>query len=257
MPIDAPHVRPGIPFVGVDFSAYAMEEVIALLQARRETSGFFTVVTPNVQHIVMLNRPAGDAGLRAYREAYDASDLRLCDSRILALLARLCGLHLPVVPGSDLTAALFASVFKAGDRVAIIGGHAQTLNRLEMHFPGPDYIQHVPPFGLLANPAAMQAAADFVRETGAAFTLFAVGSPQSEILAHRCAQSGAIRGVGLSIGASIDFLVGDQIRAPRYVQRLGLEWAHRLLSDPRRLWRRYLVEGPKIFLITARWAMRR
>jgi N-acetylglucosaminyldiphosphoundecaprenol N-acetyl-beta-D-mannosaminyltransferase len=64
---------------------------------------------------------------------------------------------------------------------------------------------------------------------------------------------GASRGVGLCIGASVDFVLGDRPRAPRWVQRLNLEWAFRLASEPARLWRRYLVEGPRIFLLFWRW----
>ena len=51
------------------------------------------------------------------------------------------------------------------------------------------------------------------------------------------------------VGAAVDFLSGTTARAPESVQRLGLEWLHRLLSEPRRLWRRYLIDGPKIFLL--------
>jgi UDP-N-acetyl-D-mannosaminuronic acid transferase (WecB/TagA/CpsF family) len=56
------------------------------------------------------------------------------------------------------------------------------------------------------------------------------------------------------VGAGLEFLTGRQKRAPRFARALGLEWAHRLLSDPRRMWRRYLLEGPRIFLLTYRWA---
>ena len=56
----------------------------------------------------------------------------------------------------------------------------------------------------------------------------------------------------LCVGASIDFLTGKQKRAPRAMQRTGLEWPHRLASDPSRMWRRYLVRGPGIFRLAAR-----
>jgi exopolysaccharide biosynthesis WecB/TagA/CpsF family protein len=59
----------------------------------------------------------------------------------------------------------------------------------------------------------------------------------------------------LCIGASIDFLTGKQRRAPLWVQKAGLEWLHRLLSDPRRLTSRYLIECPRIFYLI--WAKRR
>ena len=69
----------------------------------------------------------------------------------------------------------------------------------------------------------------------------------------RIAEAGDATGCGLCIGASLDFITGRQRRAPRVVQRLGLEWAHRLASQPGRLWRRYLVDGPKIFRLARRW----
>lgn len=61
------------------------------------------------------------------------------------------------------------------------------------------------------------------------------------------------KGTALCIGASLEFLTGQLKRAPRLAQKLYLEWAHRLLSEPRRMWRRYLIEGPKIFLLAYRW----
>jgi N-acetylglucosaminyldiphosphoundecaprenol N-acetyl-beta-D-mannosaminyltransferase len=60
--------------------------------------------------------------------------------------------------------------------------------------------------------------------------------------------------VGLCIGASVEFLSGAKRRAPRWMQRAGLEWLYRLLSEPRRLWRRYLVKGPRVFKLW--WAGR-
>ena len=59
-------------------------------------------------------------------------------------------------------------------------------------------------------------------------------------------------GMALCIGASLDFITERQRRAPRVMQRLSIEWVHRLASDPKRMWRRYLLEGPRIFLLAAR-----
>jgi exopolysaccharide biosynthesis WecB/TagA/CpsF family protein len=73
--------------------------------------------------------------------------------------------------------------------------------------------------------------------------------PQQEILAGHIADQPQARGVGLCIGASIDFLTGQQRRAPVWVQKAGLEWLYRLLSDPRRLASRYLIECPRIFFL--------
>lgn len=257
MPIDRIGTPKAVLFLDLDFSALSFAEALVEISSCAARPGFAYVVTPNVDHVVKLNRKNEDQITIAFRSAYDAAALRLCDSRVLARLALLFGIRMPVVPGSDLTAALFDHVIGAGDRVAIIGGAPDTIARLRALYPAPEYLQHVPPMGMLANPAAMNLAADFVTDSGTDYVLFCVGAPQSEILAHRCALRGATNGVGLCIGASIDFLLSDQRRAPRWIQRAGFEWAYRLSSNPSRLWRRYLVEGPRIFLIAARWGWAR
>jgi len=113
----------------------------------------------------------------------------------------------------------------------------------------------MPPMGLLTNAAAMAAAVRFVVESAADVTLFAIGAPQSEKLAALCKAEPGSRGIGLCIGASINFVLGRVPRAPRWIQRMGMEWAFRLASEPKRLWRRYLVEGPRVFAIY--WRRRR
>ena len=99
--------------------------------------------------------------------------------------------------------------------------------------------------GFIDDPAERQRAVRFVVEAGARFTFLAVGSPRQELIAHDVMTTGEASGIGLCIGASIEFLTGTQQRAPAVLQRLHLEWLFRLLSDPR-LWRRYLLEGPAI-----------
>ena len=263
MPIElyetrAPLMKDWAEFLGLHISTLPRSAVIERLTDLAQRGSFAFVVTPNVDHVMKLDREAKRAGDHPFTQAYGAAALRLCDSRILARIARFYGLSFPVVTGSDLTEALFRTAFSADHSVAIIGGDQQTLAQLAHLFPDPTYHHHAPPMGLLNNPAAMEAVVDFVCTAGADFTLFAIGAPQSEIIAAKCLQrpnaagSGA-RGVGLCIGASIDFLLGQQVRAPKWVQRAGFEWAFRLIQSPKRLWRRYLVEGPRIFWLAAQW----
>ncbi|MBW6526688.1 WecB/TagA/CpsF family glycosyltransferase [Sphingomonas sp. RHCKR7] len=241
-------------FLGLRFDPLDTDAAVTWLRAARADSPFAYVVTPNVDHIVRLDaagreEPTGAALWRAY----EGAALTLCDSRVLARLARWCGVTLPVAPGSDLTVRLFDEVARPGDRIAIIGGDSTLLAALRERFAALDIVQHVPPMGLLRDAAALEAAAAFGRDSRARFLLLAVGSPQQEIVAARIAALAGAGGVALCIGASLDFIVGRQRRAPRLVQRLGLEWAHRLASQPRRLWRRYLVEGPRIFRLARSW----
>jgi len=237
-------------FVGIAFDPMTMTMTEAWLSERAPEAPFAFVITPNVDHVVKLDAAPPDAEIR---KAYAAAALRLCDSRIVAKLARMRGVDLPVVPGSDLTAHLVTRIARPGDRICLIGGDAAMLGELRVLRPDLDIVQHVPPMGMLRKPEAMAEATAFVRDAKARFTLLAVAMPQQEILALRVAQAGGAVGVGLCIGASLDFLTGRKARAPLWMQKASLEWLHRLLSEPGRLWRRYLIEGPRIFVLTMRW----
>lgn len=239
-------------FAGVDFSDLCLRDAVAMIAAADAHHDFITIVTPNVDHIVRLDRLRGTATGERYEKAVRNADLCLCDSRVLARLAQLRGVHLSVAPGSDLTAAIFADHLKPGDRIAIVGGDHRTAVDLAAFAPGVEIIQHVPPMGMIDDRPAIDAAAHFICAADSRFIFVAVGSPQGEILLHRARELGARRGIALSIGASIDFLTGRQSRAPRFIQTIGFEWAHRLLTEPTRLWRRYLVDGPRIFAIALR-----
>jgi N-acetylglucosaminyldiphosphoundecaprenol N-acetyl-beta-D-mannosaminyltransferase len=252
MPIEQAKTR----FAGVDFTNLRWDNMIARIIDATAEPRFTTIVTPNVDHIVRMDQwgimPPGPD----YRAAIQDADFCLCDSRILVRLAAMRGIAIHLAPGSDLTAALFTHHLKLGDRIAIVGGGDQSIAALDKAYPGLIITQHIPPMAMLGNEKAMDAAARFIVAARCKFIFVAVGCPQGEILLHRARQLGARAGVALSIGASIDFLTGQQIRAPRWMQTLGLEWAHRLLSDPKRMWRRYLVDGPRIFAIVWRWGHR-
>ncbi|MDX3883576.1 WecB/TagA/CpsF family glycosyltransferase [Edaphosphingomonas haloaromaticamans] len=248
MPTDPAAVQ---RYLDVDFDRRGMEELVSALADRPADAPFAYVVTPNVDHVIRLHGEGRDERLA---EAYAHALARPCDSRILARLAALEGIRLAVAPGSDLTARLLAAV-RPGDRIAIIGGDGETAGQVAPLVPGAEIVQHVPPMGLRTNKAALAEAAAFVAAAKARFVFLAVGCPQQEYLALEIARRGDATGLGLCIGASIDFLTGRARRAPRWMQRAGLEWSYRLLSEPRRLWRRYLVEGPRIFRIA--WRARR
>lgn len=237
-------------FLGISFDRIDLAETEAWLVGRPTDAPFAFVITPNVDHVVKLDAAPADAEIR---NAYAAAALRLCDSRIIAKLARMRGISLPVVPGSDLTAYLVMRIAQAGDRLCLIGGDTAMLDELRALRSDLDILQHVPPMGMLKKPDAMSEAEAFVRDARARFTLLAVAMPQQEILALRVAKAGGAVGIGLCVGASLDFLTGRKARAPLWMRKASLEWLHRLLSEPRRLWRRYLIEGPRIFLLTMRW----
>lgn len=240
-----------VRLLGLDFAALTADQVLAMLAARPAAAPFAYLVTPNADHLVRLAREPGRYG-PLYRDAA----WRLLDSRVVARAARGFGLAAPpVVPGSDLTARLFAELVRPDDRIAMLGGSAATAAALRRRFGLRALLHHEPPMGFDADPAAFAAAVAFVAGAGARFTFLSVGSPRQEMVARAVLAAGGATGTALCVGASLLFLSGEERRAPQVVQKAGLEWAWRLAQDPRRLARRYLVEDPAILALL--WRERR
>jgi exopolysaccharide biosynthesis WecB/TagA/CpsF family protein len=204
---------------------------------------FGFVVTPNVDHIIRCHEDA------AFRSRYASADFALLDSRFAARLLRLVkGLRLPVCTGSDLTDALFRKVIAPEDRIVLIGGSPEQALQLAARFGLRNVRHHNPPMGFIRDPAAVEHCLTCIEQASPfRFCFLAVGSPQQETLATLLRQRGIARGLAFCVGASLNFLTGDERRAPLWMQRVSLEWLYRLARDPRRLWVRYLVRGPRIF----------
>ncbi|WP_371309533.1 WecB/TagA/CpsF family glycosyltransferase [Hyphomonas sp.] len=234
-------------FLGLDFQPMTTAEATRFLAETASAGAPFTyVVTPNVDHRIRLEREP------ELRPLYDAAGLLLNDSRILELLARRDGIDLPASPGADIVEALFAGVIRPDETVTIVGGDAALEAALKARYGLTDLRRHEPPFGMRKNPDAIAAAAAFLAANPARFHFLCVGSPQQEMVAHAALELGTATGVGLCCGASLDFLSGKTDRAPAWMRQARLEWLHRLGSEPGRLARRYLVEGPAIFRIWRR-----
>lgn len=239
-------------FLDIPIAQLSFDQAVDAVISGADEEAFSFVVTPNVDHMVRLHNDRGNVTDTAFADAYAAAGLVFCDSRVLRLLGKLSGIRLPVVTGSDLTRVMIEDNRVIGRAIAIVGGSPTLLDAIAHHVAGVHFTQHRPPMNVLHDEAAMVRIEQFVAEQRADIVLFAMGAPHSEIAAHRCLREGRSRGIGLCIGASLEFIIGEKRRAPRWIQRIGMEWAFRLVSEPRRLWRRYLVDGPRIFLIWAR-----
>jgi exopolysaccharide biosynthesis WecB/TagA/CpsF family protein len=95
--------------------------------------------------------------------------------------------------------------------------------------------------GMIHKPEAVAAAIDYIAAHPARFVFVAMGPPQSEQFCQRVIADGRSSGVGLCIGSSFAVLTGHSDPAPDWMERGGLVWAYRLLTEPKRLWKRYLV----------------
>lgn len=258
-----------IHFLGLDLADLDTAAAGAMIAARPPGAPFAYIVTPNAQHFVLLDRErkALARATQSYpmakspgrlTDAYNHAWLRLSDSQVVRLLARLFhGLRLPLAAGSDLTAWLFANVIKPNDTITVIGGDAELERRLRAQFHLTRLSLHAPPMGYINNQEAVAACVDFVRAHPARFIFLATGAPQSEYLARRLSQERGITGVGLCIGGSLLFITGITTRAPVIFRRLGLEWLHRVLSNPRRFVRRLFVDSVPVIPMVMRDAFSR
>jgi N-acetylglucosaminyldiphosphoundecaprenol N-acetyl-beta-D-mannosaminyltransferase len=197
------------------------------------------VVTPNVDHLVLLRH---DQALQA---AYRHASLVVADGWPLVAVSRWVGRPIPQrVAGSDLVPALLAAagprrplhVFLLG---AAPGVAPRAAERIESSWP------HVrvsgtysPPLGFQRDPGENQTILDRIAAAQPDVLVVGLGAPKQELWVHAHHRQLCTR-VAICAGATIDFLAGERRRAPRWVQRIGMEWCHRMLGDPRRLVRRY------------------
>jgi exopolysaccharide biosynthesis WecB/TagA/CpsF family protein len=204
---------------------------------------FGYVVTPNVDHLIRFHDDA------AFRALYADAEYVLLDSQFLAHVFRVSkGVRVRVCTGSDLTAQLFNGVIVPDDRVVLIGCTDEQARMLADRYGLKAFVHYNPPMGFIHDPEAVEACVRFVEaHSPFRFCFFAVGAPQQEALAQALKSRGIARGMALCIGASVNFLTGVERRAPRWMQRIGMEWLFRLANDPARLAKRYLVRGPRVF----------
>ncbi|MDO8595765.1 MAG: WecB/TagA/CpsF family glycosyltransferase, partial [Sulfuricaulis sp.] len=201
------------------------------------------VVTPNADHLIRLHEDA------AFRAHYAAASYILLDSRFLARVLRLIkGIRLPVCTGSDLTAKLFSDAISPEDPLVLIGGSDKQARQLRERYGLRRLVHFNPPMGFIHDPEAVETCLRFIEaHSPFRFCLLAIGAPQQEAIAQQLKARGIARGLALCIGASINFLTGDERRAPLWMQHGGMEWLFRLLQSPARMAKRYLVRGPRVF----------
>lgn len=217
------------------------------IAGRPAEAAFAYVVTPNVDHIVRADRDA-----KHIVPLYEHSWLSLCDSQVLRLAWWLVGVDLPLTAGADLTKTLLEEVVDKNDPVSVVGASERTIDRMRQRYGLRRVYHYIPPMGFIADQIEITRCVDFVVSHPARFVFFAVGSPQQEKVAFTLSHVGEATGLGLCIGAALDFAVGILPRAPWWVQRCGFEWLHRLSHEPRRLSRRYLVDDIAIAPILVR-----
>lgn len=213
------------------------DHLLQEIAARFDRREGFALATANLDHLVKLRSDM------AFRNAYDAQDFVVVDGNPLVWMSRLAGDPVDLIPGADTVVPLAELAARHAVPVALVGstdaalqGAAEALCR---RVPGLEVVARIaPPMGF--DPAGPGGAAVFaeLEASGARLAFLALGAPKQEILAARGRDAAPEIGFA-SIGAGLDFLAGTQVRAPRLMRRLSLEWLWRMGTNPRRLAVRY------------------
>jgi len=237
--------EPGADVLGVRIDAVSLENCVErMIQWARHGESRF-VCACNVHTIVSARMDA------EFARVIGSADLRVPDGAPVAWRLRSRGYpRQRRVSGPDVMLRCCARAAETAVPVFLFGSTEATLARLAARlrerFPALRVAGGLAPPFRESTPAEEAHMMRTIAESGARIVFVALGCPKQEawMRAHR----GAVRGVMLGAGAAFDFLAGTQPRAPRWMQAAGLEWLHRLCSEPRRLWRRYLVTNT-LFLV--------
>lgn len=239
-----PSVDPPVVLIeGIPFAALRMKEVVHWI-IRRHTQGYGGwVVTPNID---ILRRLVTDASFRALVNS--KTTLYTADGAPIVWLSHLLGRPLPErVAGSDLFVDLVCEAAKEGKSVYFLGGTpgvaeiaAGLLQQKNPALRVAGY--HAPPFGFENNGDEMSRIRQLLIDTRPDIIFVGLGSPKQEKLIALLREL-LPNSWWLGTGVSFSFVAGDVKRAPVWMRKVGLEWFHRVVQEPKRLFKRYFLIG--------------
>ena len=233
-----------IDILGCPFDAVSFDEAVDCIREHVLKGHRLQVVPGNIDFVMKARRDP------VFRDQLWRADLIIADGVPVVWAASLLGTPLKGrVSGTDIVVSCAQVSEDTGCPVAMIGGMPgvakRAADKMRETYPGANIFDIVTPFpiGDSENEILVQE----IRKVNAQIVLVALGAPRQERwIQSNLEACGAA--VGIGIGSAFDIIAGDQPRAPRWMKDNGLEWFHRLLLDPKRLGKRYLLEdSPFIF----------
>lgn len=208
------------------------------------------VFTPNVDHLIKLQKDP------EFLQAYNFSDYIVCDSQIIIYASRFLGTPIKEkISGSDLLPDFYnyhrknenIKVFLLGAGEGIACKAQDEIN----HKVGRKIIvaTYSPPFGFEKNEQECQKIVNMINNSEASVLVIGLGAPKQEKWVYKYKNQLLNIKIFMALGATIDFEAGNMKRAPKWMRKVGLEWLFRLLCEPKRLWKRYLIEDIRFFLL--------
>jgi len=245
--ISASAVLPTVELHGTRFHALTEQQTVGFIldSSRRREGGW--IVTANLDHLRRLVHEPD------YRTLCEPAKLMVADGMPLVWASRLQGTPLPErVAGSSLIWTLTEEAARNDRSIFLLGGAPGTADRaastFRQRFPTVRIAgSHCPEYGFENNPSAIRDLTEQIRAAQPDIVFVALGSPKQEKLIFQL-QSVVPTAWWIGVGISFSFVCGEVKRAPKWMQRFSLEWLHRLMQEPRRLAKRYLVDDlPFVF----------
>jgi len=233
---------PTVDLRGVHINAITEVHAVRHIMSELGAGRGGMVVTPNLDH---LHRCLHDVQFAAL---VSEAEMIVADGMPLVWASNLQGTPLPErVAGSNLISSLSHAAAQAGNTVYLLGGAPGTAEgaarALQARFPTLKIAGTIcPPYGFENDPTMMAELIAAVSSARPDIVFVALGSPKQERLILKLRPL-LPHAWWLGVGISFSFLSGDVRRAPVWMQKIGMEWIHRLVQEPRRLFHRYVVVG--------------
>ena len=235
--------------LNIDILSLTQQELLGRLEKG-------VLVTPNVDHLVKLQSD------KEFYEVYQQAEWVVCDSKILYLLSKLLKHPLPeAIPGSSFFTSYYMYHKDDPDcRIFLLGamdGVAQKAMERINEKVGRQIIvgAYSPSYGFEKKEEENQMIYEKINRSEANVVLVGVGCPKQEKWIF--SQKGNMPDVRIwmALGATIDFEAGNVKRAPRFMQKLYLEWFYRFLMEPKRMFKRYFIDDMLFFYYFAKQLM--
>lgn len=206
------------------------------------------LITPNLDHLVKLQND------KEFYDVYQKAEWIVCDSKILYICSKLLKKSFPeAIPGSSFFREYY--MFHKNDvncKIFLLGAAEgvaeQAKNNINRKIEREIVIgAHSPSFGFEKNELECEKIIEIINNSGANVLLVGVGAPKQEKWIMKYRNRMPHVKVFLALGATIDFEAGNLKRAPKIFQKIGMEWLYRLFKEPKRLWKRYLVDDMLFF----------
>lgn len=210
------------------------------------------VVTPNVDHIVKLESD------KEFQDVYKNADLILTDGMPLIWISKIKGNPIKEkISGSDFFPKLCERAARKGYSIFLLGAAegvaAKAANNLNEKYEGLNIVgTYSPSYGFEKKDDEIKEIIEIINEIKPDILAVGLGAPKQEKFLYKYKNELNVP-ISLAIGASIDFEAGNINRAPKWMQNWGLEWLYRLCKEPKRMFKRYIVDDLKIISICKKY----